>query len=164
MDDTQNQNPPVQNMPVQQGSVQPSQAQQPVQPVQPLDSAQRQQPVAGGPKEKVAMPASSKQEWVAPSTPEVQIPKELEGHVEATSLPTIPQDVQNAGVIPAKEATPVLSVTDKDEPLGLGTSPSVLVAIKKAHSSVKDSIRWLAELVGLAQQKRDREIEKGGQQ
>lgn len=150
MDDTQKQNQPVQNTPVQQGSMQAPQNQQPAQPV------------SGGPKEKAAMPSSQTQEWIAPSTPEVQIPKELEGHMEATPIPTIPQDIQNAGVTHAKEATPV--TVAGEEALGLTTSPSVLATLKKAHSNVKDSIRWLVELVGLAQRKRDRDIEKGGKE
>lgn len=114
------------------------------------------QPVSGGGKEHAGISVPSS-EWIAPSTPEVQIPKELQEHMEAHAIiPTIPQDVQTAGVKHAKEATPV--AIPADEPLGINTPPSVLARIKNTHKNVKDAVRWFAELVGLAQKKRDYEI------
>lgn len=128
---------------------------------QPVQSSQSQPVSGGGSKEKFPLPSSGTSEWVTPSTPEMQIPKELEGHIEATPLPTIPQDVGQAGLTHAKEATPV-TVVAGEEPLGLNTPPTVLSSIKKAHRSIKESVRWLAELIGLAQKKRDREIDHPG--
>lgn len=138
------------------------QVQSPVQnniPTQPVDNAQgkkTQQPVSGVAKEMSPLPPLSSSEWVAPSTPEVHIPNELKEHMEATPIPTVSQDAGAAGVRLTKEATPVTIAAD--EPLGMNTPPSVLEKIKKAHSSMKNSIRWLAEVIGLAQKKRDHEI------
>lgn len=138
------------------------QVQSPVQnnvPTQPFDDGQGkkiQQPVSGVAKEMSPLPPLSSSEWVAPSTPEVHIPNELQEHMEATPMPTVPQDAHAVGVRLAKEATQV--TIPADEPLGMNTPASVLAQIKKAHSSVKDSIRWFAEVIGLAQKKRDYEI------
>lgn len=143
MDNTQNPNPQVQNPSMgQQGNNQ--------------TASQPAQPISGGLKEQPPLPSAGPSEWIAPSTPEVHIPQELQEHMEATPVPSIPQDVNDAGVKMAKEETPITLAAD--EALGLNTSPSVLITLKKAHSSVKESIRWLAEVIGLAQKKRDEEI------
>lgn len=152
MDDSKTQQV-QQNQSTQQTSVQPT----------PQINPSQATHVSSGGKEKSPLPSLSPAELVTPSTPELVIPQELKEHMEATPVtPALPNDVQNAGVKLAKEATPITSAGD--DSLGMQTAPSVLMGIKKAHSNIKDSIRWLAELVGLAQKKRDYEIMKGGKE
>lgn len=133
-------------------------------PQQNSPSATPVSPVA---KEHAPLPSVVASEWIAPSTQEISVPQELQEHMEASVVPTLSDSAQDAGVRYAKDATPVTMT--EDEPLGLTTPPSVLVRIKQAHKSVQDAVRWLTELVGLAQKKRDYEIShhsnsvKGGQ-
>lgn len=119
------------------------------QPVQPQPVVQKpQQPVVspvGGKKEAVtAVPT----EWVSQSTPEkIVLPKEVEQagvEVTPTTPPLLPS-AQQAGVMHAKEATPVVPVAA--EPLGLKTQRSVLSQLEKAHKSWKDGFSWLVRLI-----------------
>ncbi len=122
------------------------------------------QSIPSGGKEQAPMPKTSSSEWIAPSTPEVNVAQELKEHgVEVQPVaPILPNDVKQAGVTVAKDATPV-SISE-DEQITINTSPSVLARVKQTHNNMKDAVRWLVELVGLAQRKRDREIEKGGKE
>lgn len=134
---------PNTNQPVQSNSQQPAQpaVQQPAR--QPVITSQ---PVSGGPKE-APRPIGQSAEWVSPSTPEVNLPKEVsEAGVESRPVvQPIPQVVQQLGVQHAKEATPVNSV--KVEPLTIQTPRSVLDHLKTVHKSVKDSFSWLVRLI-----------------
>jgi len=112
-------------------------------------------PVGG--KEGYPVP-TVKQEWVAPSIPEITPAAEVSPFMEVKSeIPKIPQAVAQAGVKLAKEATPVKTATvgELDKNLNLQTANAVLTALKKAHGNVKDSVRWLVELVGLAKMKEE---------
>ena len=139
-----------------QQSVKP---QQPVgqssQPVVPVVSGQPVQPISGGRgKEVIAAPT----EWVAPSTPEIVLPQEVQSAgVEAKLVvPSLTKEAQQAGIKHAKESTPVTPVTEIT--LTMQTSHSVLMQLKKVHKSVKDSFSWLVRLLIKEQDKR----EKGG--
>jgi hypothetical protein len=108
------------------------------------------------------MPPLTSSEWVAPSTPEVQIPQEVQ-EVGVEAQPTIhpvPGDAQAAGVQLAKEAVPVQPVAATT--VDINTPRSLIDSLKKAHHSVKDAFRWMLEVVSLAQDKKAREEEKGG--
>lgn len=136
---------PKQQQPQQSVQQQPTSVPQPVQ--------QPQQPVGGRAKEM--MPQSSN-EWVAPSTPEIVLPKEVQAAgVEAKPLiPTIPPSAQQAGVQHMKEATPVPTV--KEEPIGMKTPRSVLQHLKAAHRKVSDSFSWLVRMVLKEQDKKEK--------
>ncbi|HEX7041844.1 MAG TPA: hypothetical protein VF189_01205 [Patescibacteria group bacterium] len=119
--------------------------------VQPINA----QVVSGGAKEHSPIVSTPPQEFITPSTPEVQIPQELKEHMEKSPTPNIPQDAGASGVKLEKEETPV--IISEDESLNLNTPPSTLAGIKQTKS-IKDAVRWFAELIGLAQKKRDYEI------
>ena len=116
--------------------------QQPVQPT-PATPVKPTTPV-GGMKE--GAPVAAPTEWVSPSVPEVTPTAEVSKFVEATpEIPSIPQAALQAGIKHAKEATPVPTV--KAEPINLTTPHPVLMALKKAHGSIKDSMSWLVSLI-----------------
>ncbi len=94
---------------------------------------------------------------VSLSEPEPYISEEVaEAGVEVTPdtyRPDIPPDAAKLGVTPAKAATPVVTTSATKITLPLTEEKATLA--KKTYS-IKDSIRWLAELV-LEQLKRARE-------
>lgn len=117
-------------------------------------------PVSGSAKEKVSMPSLSTGEWVASSTPEVELPSEVkDAGVEVRSeTPQLSQEVQAAGVKMAKEATPVVS-SQGPKPLDLTTPPATITLMTKVHKSAKDAISWLVRLI---KKEQDRTALEGG--
>ncbi|HSD98963.1 MAG TPA: hypothetical protein VLB73_04730 [Patescibacteria group bacterium] len=139
MDDSTNPKSEVQNLNPSNRGVQPAAQPQPVVPV------------SGGVKEAPLIPTQPR-EWVSPSTPEVILPKEVQAAgVEVLPVTqSIPPSAQQAGVVHAKEATPVTPVAAQ---LGLQTPRSVLDNLKNVHKNVKDSFSWLIRLVIKEQEK-----------
>lgn len=136
MDNT-NPNPPVQQtQPVQQSPL-------PAQPIpQPI------QPVSGRAKEA----------WVAPSTPEVVLPQEVQeiGVESSPVVPVLSNTAQQAGVSHAKEATTV--ILSENESLGMKTPPPIITHLKTVHKKVSDSITWLIRLIMKEQEKKEKGI------
>lgn len=142
---TQNQNPVQGTLPQKQIN-QSVQRQQSIQ--QPLESIS-----VGRSKEMPSMPST---EWVVPSTPEIVLPREIEAEgIEAKPiLPPIPLDVAQAGVVHAKEATPVSIV--KEVPLSMQTPRSVLQQLKQTHKKVTEGFSWLVRLIIKEQDKKEK--------
>lgn len=123
-------------------------SQQPMQPVtQPV------MPVGGKKEAPVGMPNPS--EWVAPSTPEIVLPKEVKdaGVESHPVIPQVSQDARQQGVQMSGQNIPAPHVTA--EIIGMQTSPSVLEQLKTVHKSVKDSFSWLVRLI-IREQKKEK--------
>lgn len=89
------------------------------------------------------------QEYITPSEVEPTIPMEVAEHgVEAIvnpEVPSLPEEVKQAGVEPAKDVTPVVT-----NPQGTVHLPMTIQEAKKTvkfHKKIGDSLYWLATLI-----------------
>lgn len=116
----------------------------------------QQVPTSVGSSGKEQGPVGNVAEYVTPSTPEVATPPEVKEYVEVKpEVPVVPQSAQQAGVKLAKEATPVILKEQETERINLSTPHPVLLALKKAHHSIKDSVYWLVSLILKEQDRRE---------